>query len=295
MSRGFLDRIRTGEIFIADGATGTNLQQRGLMPGQPGEVFVLQNPTAIEELARDFIQAGAQIILTCTFGGNRIRLRRAGLEDELVSINRQAVELARRAAGGSEVLIAGSMGPCGEMMQPYGTLGEEEVRRSFGEQATILADSGVDLLVLETFYDLNEARAAVEGVRPASSLPLVLSFSYDRGRKTMMGVSPAQMAQAAAGWGVDLLGINCGRSLEDNLTNLSELRAATSLPLWFKPNAGLPVSDDQGRLSYSVRPEDMADAVPQWLANGAQVVGGCCGTSPAHLHAIADAVRRWKG
>lgn len=295
MSRGFLDRIRTGEIFIADGATGTNLQQRGLMPGQPGEVFVLQNPAAIEELAREFIQAGAQIILTCTFGGNRIRLRRAGLEDELVSINRQVVELARRAAGGSEVLIAGSMGPSGEMMQPYGSLGEEEVRRSFGEQAKILTDSGVDLLVLETFYDLSEAHAAVEGVRSVSSLPLVLSFSYDRGRKTMMGVSPAQMAQAATGWGVDLLGINCGRSLEDNLTNLSELRAATSLPLWFKPNAGLPVSDEQGRLTYSVRPEDMAAAVPQWLANGAQVVGGCCGTSPAHLQAIADAVRRWKG
>ncbi len=288
----FLERIRAGQVWIADGATGTNLQRRGLPPGQPGEMFVLQNPAAVEELAREFVIAGAQIILTCTFGGNRVRLRRAGLEDELVIINQRAVELARRAAQGSQVLVGGSMGPSGEMMQPYGTLGEEEVRQSFAEQARILNESGVDLLILETFYDLSEARAAVEGVRSVSKLPLVLSFSYDRGRKTMMGIGPTRMAEAAAGWSVDVLGINCGRSLEDNLANLRELRAVTSLPIWFKPNAGLPVSDEQGGLAYTVQPQDMAESVPEWLGGGAQIVGGCCGTSPAHLRAIAKAVQR---
>ncbi len=287
----FLERIRAGQVWIADGATGTNLQQRGLPPGQPGEVFVLHHPQAVEELAREFVIAGAQIILTCTFGGNRVRLRRAGLEDELVIINQRAVELARRAAQGSQVLVGGSMGPSGEMMQPYGTLGEEEVRQSFAEQARILNESGVDLLILETFYDLSEARAAVEGVRSVSKLPLVLSFSYDRGRKTMMGIGPTRMAEAAAGWSVDVLGINCGRSLEDNLANLRELRAVTSLPIWFKPNAGLPVSDEQGGLAYTVQPQDMAESVPEWLGGGAQIVGGCCGTSPAHLRAIAEAVQ----
>jgi 5-methyltetrahydrofolate--homocysteine methyltransferase len=291
MSQAFLDLIQQGKILIADGATGTNLQQRGLPPGQPGEVFVLHNPAAIEELAREFIAAGSQIILTCTFGGNRIRLRRAGLEVDLVSINQRAVELARRAAQGNLVLVAGSMGPTGEMMQPYGTLSPEEVRQAFSEQARILSESGVDLLVLETFYDLSEAGAAVEGVRSVSDLPLVLSFSYDRGRKTMMGISPSQMAEKAQAWPVDALGINCGRSLEDNLANLIELRAATTLPIWFKPNAGLPVSDGAGGLSYSVQPEDMAAVVPAWLANGARVIGGCCGSSPAHVRAIARAVR----
>jgi len=292
MTSPFLEEIRAGKVWTADGATGTNLQRRGLPPGQPGEVFVLQNPAAIEELAQEFIAAGAQILLTCTFGGNRLRLRRAGLEGELLTINRRAVELARRAARGSPVLIGGSMGPSGEMMQPYGTLGEEEVRQSFAEQARILSESGADLLVLETFYDLTEARAAVEGVRSVSDLPLVLSFSYDRGRKTMMGVSPSRMAEAVTDWAVDVLGINCGRSLEDNLANLRELRAVTSLPIWFKPNAGLPVSDEQGRLSYTIQPQDMAEALPAWLEGGAQVIGGCCGTSPAHLRAIAGAVHR---
>ncbi len=295
MTSPFLERLHAGQIWIADGATGTNLQRRGLSPGQPGEVFVLHNPAAVEKLAREFVAAGAQIILTCTFGGNRVRLRRAGLEEELITINQRAVELARRAAEGSQVLIAGSMGPSGEMMQPYGTLSVEEVRQSFSEQAHILNESGVDLLVLETFYDLNEAEAAVEGVRSASPLPLVLSFSYDRGRKTMMGVSPTRMAETANHWPVDVLGINCGRSLEDNLANLKELRAVTTLPIWFKPNAGLPVSDAQGGLVYTVQPQDMAAAVPEWLTSGAQAIGGCCGTSPAHVEAIARAVRQYAG
>lgn len=295
MSQAFLEQIRSGKILIADGATGTNLQQRGLPPGQPGELFVLQNPQAVEELAQEFISAGAQIVLTCTFGGNRIRLRRGGLEEQWERINRRAVELAQRAAQGSEVLIAGSMGPSGEMMQPYGTLSEAEVFESFAEQARLLSESGVDLLVLETFYDLSEARAAVEGVRSASDLPLVLSFSYDRGRKTMMGVSPAQMARAAEGWPVDVLGINCGRSLEDNLANLIALREVTRLPIWFKPNAGLPVSDERGGVSYSVQPQDMAAAIAHWLTSGAQVIGGCCGTSSAHLQAIAEAARQVGG
>lgn len=295
MSQPFLEQLRSGKIFIADGATGTNLQQRGLQPGQPGEVFVLENPQAIGELAREFIAAGAQIILTCTFGGNRLRLRRVGLEEHLERINRQAVELAQRAVQGSEVLIAGSMGPIGEMMQPYGTLSEAEVFESFAEQAQLLSEAGVDLMVLETFYDLSEAQAAVQGVRSVSDLPLVLSFSYDRGRKTMMGISPVGMAEAAADWAVDVLGINCGRSLEDNLANLIALREVTHLPIWFKPNAGLPVSDGKGKLSYSVQPEDMAAVVPQWLANGAQVIGGCCGTSPAHLQAIAETARQVRG
>lgn len=295
MSQPFLEQLRSGKIFIADGATGTNLQQRGLQPGQPGEVFVLENPQAIGELAREFIAAGAQIILTCTFGGNRLRLRRVGLEEHLERINRQAVELAQRAVQGSKVLIAGSMGPIGEMMQPYGTLSEAEVFESFAEQAQLLSEAGVDLMVLETFYDLSEAQAAVQGVRSVSDLPLVLSFSYDRGRKTMMGISPVGMAEAAADWAVDVLGINCGRSLEDNLANLIALREVTHLPIWFKPNAGLPVSDGKGKLSYSVQPEDMAAVVPQWLANGAQVIGGCCGTSPAHLQAIAETARQVRG
>ncbi len=295
MTKTFLERIQRGEVLTADGATGTNLQQRGLPIGQPGELFVLQNPQAIHDLARDFFAAGAQIILTCTFGASRIRLRHTGLEDRFEPINRAAVELARKAVDGSHVLLAASIGPTGRMMHPLGDLQADAARENFREQAGLLAECGVDLIVIETMFDLGEAEAAVQGARAATRLPLVCSFSYDRGKKTMMGVSPTRAAQVMGELGVDLIGINCGRSLEDNLANLHELRSATRLPLWFKPNAGLPVTDAVGTLSYSVTAEDMGQSAAAWIEAGAQVVGGCCGSSPAHLAAIAAAARQAKG
>jgi len=149
----------------------------------------------------------------------------------------------------------------------------------------------VDLLAIETQFDLGEAKAAIQGVRSVTDLPLVCSFSYDRGRRTMMGLSPTQSAKQVAALGIDLIGINCGRSLEDNLQNLLELRQVTELPIWFKPNAGLPHIDEQNRTVFSVTPVDMAAQVPAWLDAGAQIVGGCCGTSPEHLEHIAQAVR----
>ncbi|MEN4012979.1 MAG: homocysteine S-methyltransferase family protein [Bellilinea sp.] len=295
MTKSFLERIQSGEILTADGATGTNLQQRGLPPGQPGEVFLLHNPAAIEGLARDFIAAGAQILLTCTFGASRLRLRHTGLEAHFVEINRAAVDLAREAAAGSQVLLAASIGPTGMMMQPFGELTVEAARENFREQVSLLAACGVDLIVIETMYDLDEAAAAAQGAQEAAQLPLVCSFSYDRGRKSMMGVSPARAAQGLEGSGVDLIGINCGRSLEENLANLRELRGATRLPIWFKPNAGLPVTDAAGRLIYSVTAEDMGRSAAAWIEAGAQVVGGCCGASPEHVRAIAAAARQMKG
>ncbi len=179
-------------------------------------------------------------------------------------------------------------------MQPFGELEVDTARENFREQASLLAACGVDLIVIETMFDLGEAEAAVQGVRAATNLPLVCSFSYDRGKKTMMGVSPSRAAQALEELGVDMVGINCGRSLEDNLANLRELRGATRLPIWFKPNAGLPVTDSAGKPAYSVTAEDMGKSAEAWIEAGAQVVGGCCGTSPAHLAAIAAAARQMK-
>lgn len=285
----FLERIQNGEVLVADGATGTNLQARGLKPGAPAEVWVLEQPEQIIRLHRDFIEAGADIILTCTFGGTALRLEQAGLADRAEEINRRAVELARQA-GGSGVLVGGSMGPCGHLLKPLGPLEETDMIAAYSQQARTLTQAGADLLVIETQFDLGEARVAVQAARQVSSLPIVCSFSYDRGVRTMMGVRPAQVAQELPALGVDVLGINCGRSLEENLKALRELRAATDLPLWFKPNAGLPQIDSEGRPVYELTPEAMGDHVPQWLAAGARVVGGCCGTSPAHLGHIAQHV-----
>lgn len=287
----FLERLNSDEILVLDGATGTNLQRRGLPSGMPSDLWVLDNPAAVRQLHADFLAAGSDIILTNTFGSSRLHLGHAGLAGRFEETNRRAVELLREVVQGTPALAAGSLGPLGEMLQPFGTLSEADAERYYAEQAQILSDAGVDLLVIETQFDLTEALAAVRGARSVTDLPLVCSFSYDRGSRTMMGVKPAQMAQALAGSGVAALGINCGRSLEENLKALRELRQATGLPIWFKPNAGLPRTDEAGALRYDVTPEMMAAQVPLWVEAGARMVGGCCGTSPEHLKAIAQAVK----
>jgi 5-methyltetrahydrofolate--homocysteine methyltransferase len=286
----FLDRLRAGQVLVSDGATGTNLQQRGLARGVPSERWVLENPEQITALHRDFIQAGSDLVLTSTFGANSVRLAEAGLAGQVAEVNTQAVALARQASGG-RTLVAGSIGPTGQLLKPLGPLDEEDAVKAFTDQAQALAAAGVDVLVIETQYDLGEAKAAVRAVRSVSQLPLVVSFSYDRGTRTMMGVRPSGMAAEMADLGVDVLGINCGRSLDDNLKALHELRSATSLPIWFKPNAGLPVLDENANPTYTISPEQMGNQVPLWVAAGAQIVGGCCGTSPAHLAAIARMVK----
>ena len=284
----FLSRLEQGEILISDGATGTNLQRMGLPVGASAEVWVLDRPDAIKSLHTAFIEAGADLILTCSFGGTKRRLQSSGLADRVEEVNRRAVALALEAAAATDVLVAGSIGPTGEMLAPLGALPVEEAEENFRVQAGNLINNGVDLIVVETQFDLNEAGAAVRGVRAVDAeIPLICSFSYDRGTRTMMGVRPADMAEAIIPLGVDVLGINCGRSLEENLQALQQLRAVTDKPIWFKPNAGLPEMDDVGTPSYSVTPDVMGALVPDWLEAGAQIVGGCCGTSPDHLAAIA--------
>jgi 5-methyltetrahydrofolate--homocysteine methyltransferase len=287
----FLERIKSGQVLVSDGATGTNLQTRGLALGAPGETWVLESPEEILWLHRSFMEAGSDILLTCTFGGSGVRLEQAGLQGQMEEVNRRAVDLARQASAEGDALVAGSIGPLGHLLKPLGPLEPEEALAAYTEQARVLDAAGVDLLVIETQFDLAEAEAAVQGVRSVSSLPLVCSFSYDRGTRTMMGVRPTQAGKQLTEWGVDVVGINCGRSLDDNLKALQELRAATDLAIWFKPNAGLPELDAEGRPTYSVTPQEMGARVSEWLAAGASIVGGCCGTSPEHLREIAKNVR----
>lgn len=288
----FLKRLSANEVLASDGATGTNLQKVGLPVGASAEVWVLENPESIEALNRSFIQAGSDILLTCTFGATRMRLAASNLADQFEAINRQAVAITRSAAHEREVLVAGSIGPLGHMLAPLGLVTVEDAEADFREQAALLCEEGVDLIVIETQFDLNEAAAAVRGVRSIdSNIPLVCSFSFDRGAHTMMGVKPQEMAEVIGALDVDVLGINCGRSLDDNLVALTQLHAATEKPLWFKPNAGLPEVDADGQATYSVTPQQMGALVPDWINAGAQVVGGCCGTSPEHLSQIAKGIQ----
>ena len=292
MTTSFVERLQAGEVLVADGATGTNLQAVGLPPGTTPEEWVFTEPDRIRALQRSFVEAGSDLILTCTFGGTRIRLKETPFADRAAALNRRAVELAREAAG-DRTLIGGSLGPLGSLLKPFGPIEYDEAVAAYAEQAEALNAGGVDVLVLETHFALDEAQAAVEGARQVSQLPIVVSFSYDRGVRTMMGVKPTQVAEKFKTLGVTAVGANCGTTLENMEKIVQEYAAAASgLFIWAKPNAGLPsVEAATGRSVYSVTPEQMGDFAKRYVALGARIVGGCCGSTPAHVKAIAQAVK----
>jgi 5-methyltetrahydrofolate--homocysteine methyltransferase len=240
MGKNFVDRLSAGEILVADGATATNYQQIGMTIGVAPEEWVFDRPDKVLGLHRAFIAAGSDIILTDTFGATSPRLRDSKYAGRTTDLNRRAVALAREAASiRPGVLVAGSMGPTGMLMEPFGELTPAAATDAYAEQAAALRDGGADLLLLETFFALEEALAAIEGVQRASALPLVVSFSFDQGTRTMMGVSPARVVEAIAPLGVAAIGANCGRSLEDMERVVHELAAL---------NAGIRSGSSQTRV-----------------------------------------------
>jgi 5-methyltetrahydrofolate--homocysteine methyltransferase len=292
MANAFLEKLKAG-ILVADGATGTNLQKVGLLAGMSPEAWVIESPEKILALEQSFVDAGSDLILTCTFGGTRLRFKNTPYADRMPEVNRKAVELARKAASSrAGVLVGGSMGPVGGLMKPYGPLSVEEVTAAYAEQAKALTEAGVDVLVIETQFSLEEAKAALDAARQAGDLPVVVSFSYDRGTRTMMGVKPEQVVKTFLPLGVAVIGANCGTMLENMETIIKEYAAAApGLPLWAKPNAGLPVLDENNNAVYTVTPEQMGAFAQKFVAAGARVVGGCCGSTPGHIAGIVKAVK----
>jgi 5-methyltetrahydrofolate--homocysteine methyltransferase len=287
----FLSILESGRIIVADGAMGTMLQAAGLPIGMSPEAWLLENPDAVMSVHRAYVEAGAELILTCTFGGNRVRLERSGLSARVAEVNRRAVEIARSAADG-RACVAGDIGPLGELLAPLGKLTCEDAVMIFAEQARALAEAGVDLLYIETMADLNEARAAVEGARQADDrIPITVTLSFDKHGRTNMGVRPEQAAEALLKMGVAAVGANCGHSLEMTLEALEKMHAyAPQAALIAKPNAGLPRMVER-REVYDATPEVMADYALKYVAAGARIVGGCCGSTPEHIRAIARAVK----
>ena len=237
----FSELLEQRGVLVADGATGTNYQDLGLEPGVAPEEWLFDEPDRVLGLHRAFVEAGADVILTCTFGATGLRLADSPLAGRAAEVNQRAVELAREAAGG-RALVAGSLGPDRPALRAARPAhARASARTTFEEQARGLAAGGADLLVLETFFALEEATAAIEGVRRASDLPLVVSFSFDQGTRTMMGPRPTDAVNAVRELGVAAVGANCGRSLADTDAIVRELVvAADGLPLWVKPNAGVP-------------------------------------------------------
>ncbi len=285
----FLEKLASGAVLVADGATGTMLQAAGLPTGLPGEAWVLEAPEQILALHRAYLAAGSQLILTSTFGGTRLRLQRAGLQARVPEINRQAAELAREAAG-DDVYVGGDIGPTGEMMKPLGSLTYDQAVEVFAEQAEALAAGGVDCIYVETMSALDEARAAVSGARQVTDLPVFCTFSFDTRGRTNMGVTPKQAAEVVASLGAAGVGANCGHAPEDVLAILPQLQqAAPGLFLVAKPNAGIPRLVNR-QVVYDAGPERMAELARQYIALGASVVGACCGSAPQHIAAISQAL-----
>jgi 5-methyltetrahydrofolate--homocysteine methyltransferase len=285
--------LDSGQPVLADGAMGTMLFAEGLQFGDPPEVWNLTHPDVVRRIHRGYLDAGSQILMTNTFGGNRKRLALHGHERRVEELNRTAAILLRSEveAAGGHALVAGDIGPSGEIMAPIGTLEEAEAVDVFAEQAAALVAGGVDLIWIETMSDLAEIKAAIDGVRRvAPEIPLVTTMTFDTRGHTMMGVSPERAAKALLSWGADAIGGNCGNGPDELIPVIEKMRAVVpEARLVAKSNAGMPELVDM-RAVYRSDPRDFADEVARMRAAGATIIGGCCGTTPAHLGAIAKRV-----
>lgn len=285
-----LDWLHRGPL-ITDGAWGTELQRRGLAPGENPDPWNLSHPDLVEQVARAYVEAGSRIILTNTFRANAISL--AGFSsDQISAINRAGVAISRRATEGTKTRVVASMGPSGKMLM-LGEVTPEQITAAYRDQARACAGAGADALLLETFSDLEEAALALAAARE-TGLPVIVSFVFDSGKnrdRTMMGVTPEQAATRMQAEGAAAVGANCGLGPEGFPPISSRLREACELPIWIKPNAGMPEIAG-GEAHYSLTPEVFASHLPALLDAGACFVGGCCGTNPAFIGALREVMRR---
>lgn len=282
-----LDQLLTqNRPILYDGATGTFLRKLGLPRDVPPERWVLDNAAMVFTAAEAYVNAGAQMILTCTFGGTAFRLRNAGLEAHAYEINRQAAQIAKQAAR-DRALVVGDVGPLGYLALTLGALSYNDAVGEFAAQAQALADGGVDLFHVETMSDLKEVRAALQGIRRVSALPIFVTLSFDEQGKTLTGITPAQAAQELAHWNVAALGANCGKGPWETASVLREMRrVAPDVPLIAKPNAGLP--EYRGaEVVYPVEPARFALLARDWIRADAKIIGGCCGTAPEYIAALS--------
>jgi len=287
------EAVKKGSILISDGAWGTFLQQKGLQPGECPELWCLARPNDVLAVAQSYIDAGADMIETNSFGGSRFKLAHYDLGDRTAEINEAAARISRKAAGGDKWVIA-SVGPTGKMTA-MGDVAEKDLYEAFREQVIALAAGGADAICVETMSAIDEARAAVRAALDHTKLEVICTFTFEKTVKgeyrTMMGVSPAEAARDMLKAGAHIIGANCGNGIEQMIDIVKEMRrAAPGAPILVHANAGLP-QNKNGVNIFPDTPEKMAQLAPEIVKAGANIVGGCCGTTPQHIRAIKNALK----
>ena len=291
MTNKFLDLL-ANQTILADGAMGTMLHARGIGFDKCFDELNMTNPSAVAEIHREYIEAGAQLIITNTFGANRFKLSKHGLQDDVVEINKASVDLARRVVSASfkDVLVAGDVGPLGVRIAPFGRVQPEQAREAFAEQIKALAEAGVDLIVIETFSDLYEIQEAIKAAKETGDLPVVASVTFTRDDRTLLGDEPMKVARTLRDAGADVIGVNCSGGPAQLLRILKQMKQAVPEgKFWVKPNAGWP-EQVGGRIMYPADADYFGDYALSFRESGAGVVGGCCGTTPQHIAVMKKAL-----
>ncbi|MCK4655213.1 MAG: homocysteine S-methyltransferase family protein [Candidatus Cloacimonetes bacterium] len=294
--KSILERIKNGEILVADGAMGTMLFARGLKPGEPPESVNLKNPEILEEIAQAYLDARADIIQTNTFGASPLKLSDYGLEDKAEEINRIAVERVRKVVG-EKAYVSGSCGPSGKLLNPFGDTEPGEIYKSFERQIKSLIEAGIDIICIETMTDLNEATLAIKAAKSISpEMPIMTTMTFDetpRGFYTIMGVSINDAVTGLQKAGADIIGSNCGNGIENMIIIAREFKKFSRLPIIIQSNAGLPGLKN-GEIFYSETPEFFREKAKDLINAGVSIIGGCCGTTPEHIQSIRKVVDNYK-
>ena len=291
---GILDDLKLGKVLLSDGAWGTLLQAKGLKPGECPEVWNIDHRNEVLEIAEAYLKAGSDIIETNSFGGSRIKLSQYGFGDRSAELNRAAASISREAAGNLKH-VAGSVGPTGKMLL-MGEVSEAELYDGFCEQTTALEQGGADIIIIETMSAIDEAVLAVKAASDTTECTVIVTMTFSKDLKgeyfTMMGVSPAEMVFSMKEAGAHIVGSNCGNGIEEMIGIVKAIRATDNkIPVMIQANAGPPQFVD-GKTIYRESPELMASFIPELLKAGANIIGGCCGTTPEHIRAMARVLRR---
>jgi 5-methyltetrahydrofolate--homocysteine methyltransferase len=290
----FLKRLTSGEILCGDGAWGTELMARGLRPGDCPEALNLSNPKALAEVARLYVDAGADLITTNTFGGSPLKLEAYSLDGDAERINAAAIEVLKPVVAGEACILA-SIGPTGKLLTPYGDTEPERIAESFSRQIGAVIEAGADIVCVETMIDLTEAQLAIRAARTISSeIPIIATMTFDktqRGYFTTMGVPIDRACEGLVEAGADIVGSNCGNGIDKMLEIASEFVAHSPVPVTIQSNAGVPEFRGD-EVVYPESPGFMADRVPQLIDLGVTIIGGCCGTGPDHIRALRTAIDR---